>query len=170
MLGICTAFLLASCETVQVASDYDRSANFTNYHTFTILRREHKGIPNPLVAVHAEEDIKQELQRRGYTLVADPASADFTIDFSVGAKDRIDINSYPAMYAGPFFGGWGNNIDVRQYQEGTLSVNIFDGRTHRPVWHGWAKKALSRKDIEQPAEPVSKAVDSVLARFPPPAT
>jgi hypothetical protein len=168
MLGVCAAFLLASCETVQVASDYDRSANFANYHTFTITQREHKGIPDPLVAARAEDDIKQGLQRRGYTLATDPASADFTVDFSIGAKDRIDINSYLAMYGGPFIGGWGNNVDVRQYQEGTLAVDIFDGRTHRPVWHGWAKKAVSRKDIEQPAAPVSKAVDSVLGKFPPP--
>ena len=93
MLGMSAAFLLASCETVQVASDYDRSANFTNYHTFTIMHREHKGIPNPLVAARAEDDIKQALQRRGYTLAADPASADFTVDFSLGAQDRISIRT-----------------------------------------------------------------------------
>lgn len=171
MWGVCAAFLLASCDTVQVASDYDRSANFATYHTFAIMSREHKGIPNPLAFIRAEDDIKQELQRRGYTLAADPASADITVDFSIGAEDRIDINSYPAMYAGPWFGGvWGSNIDVRQYREGTLAIDVFDGRTHRPVWHGWAKKALSGKDIEQPAEPISKAVDSVLAKFPPPET
>jgi hypothetical protein len=167
MLGLSASSLLASCATVQVASDYDRSANFSTYHTFTLMQRQHQGILNPLVATHAEDDISQELQRRGYTPATDSANADFTVDFSIGSQDRININSYPA--AGPFWGGpgWGSNLNVRQYREGTLGIDIFDAHTHRPVWHGWAKKELSSKDIEQPAEPISKAVSSVLAKFPP---
>ena len=167
MFGLGATFLLASCATLQVESDYDASANFSTYHTFTLMLREHKGIRNPLVATRAEQDIKQELQRRGYTLAADPASADFTVNFSIGAEDRINISSYPAAYAGPFWGGWGSNLDVRQYHEGTLGIDIFDAHTHRPVWHGWAKKEVTQKDFEQPAEPINNAVSSVLAKFPP---
>lgn len=166
-----TAFLLASCATKpEIASDFDRSANFAAYHTFTLLQREHRGIPNPLVAIRVQEDITQELQRRGFTLAADPASADFAVDFSVGAEERTDVRSYPAAYAGPWLLAspyWGSNIDVRQYREGTLAIDIFDQHTHRPVWHGSAQKELTRKDLEQPAEPISEAVNSVLAKFPP---
>jgi len=171
LLAMGAAFLLASCATIpEIASDYDRSANFATYHTFTLMQRQHPGIPNPLVAIRAEEDITQELLRRGYTLAADPTSADFTVDFTIGSQERTDINSYPAAYAGPWFLGapyWGTNIDVRQYREGTLAIDVFDGHTHRPVWHGWAQKELTRKDLEQPAEPISKAVSSILAKFPP---
>jgi hypothetical protein len=35
------------------------------------------------------------------------------------------------------------------------------------VWHGWAKKELTRKDIENSAEPIRNAVAAVLAKFPP---
>jgi hypothetical protein len=174
MLGLSASSLLASCATVQVASDYDRSANFSTYHTFTLMQRQHRGILNPLVATRAEDDISQELQRRGYTPATDSANTDFTVDFSIGAEDRININSYPAAYMGPLGGGpvwggpyWGSNLDVHQYREGTLAIDVFDAHTHRPVWHGWAKKELSPKDIEQPAEPINKAVSSVLAKFPP---
>jgi Domain of unknown function (DUF4136) len=165
--GLGATFLLASCATLQVESDYDRSANFSTYHTFTLLQREHMGISNPLVSTRAEDDIKQDLQRRGYTLTAGPASADFTVDFSIGAEDRINVSSYPAAYPGPLWVGWGSNLDVRQYHEGTLGIDIFDAHTHRPVWHGWAKKELTQRDFEQPAEPISNAVSSVLAKFPP---
>ena len=169
-VGLGATFLLASCTTLQVESDYDRTANYGSYHTFTLMQREHQGIRNPLVATHVEEDIKQELQRGGYTLAADPTSADFIVDFTIGSQERTNISSYPAAYAGPWFGGgpyWGGNIDVRQYHEGTLGIDIFDTHTHRPVWHGWAKKELSQKDFEQPAEPIGKAVSSVLGKFPP---
>jgi hypothetical protein len=56
---------------------------------------------------------------------------------------------------------------VRQYREGTLSIDIFDVKSHRPVWHGWAKKELSRKDIEQSEQPIKHAVAAVLEKFPP---
>jgi hypothetical protein len=165
------AFVLASCSTTpEIASDYDRSADFAAYHTFTLMQREHNRIPNPLVAIRAEEQIKQDLQLAGYTLVADPTNADFTVDFTIGSQERTDIAAYPATHPGPWpFGGpsWGGNLDVRQYREGTLAIDVFDGHTRRPVWHGSAQKELTRKDLEQSAEPISKAVSSVLAKFPP---
>jgi Domain of unknown function (DUF4136) len=48
-----------------------------------------------------------------------------------------------------------------------LSIDVFDNHTHRPVWHGWAKKDLSEKDIEQSEEPIRQSVAAVLSKFPP---
>ncbi|MFL6605886.1 MAG: DUF4136 domain-containing protein [Steroidobacteraceae bacterium] len=173
--------LVAGCATTgQVGSDYDRAASFANYHTFTLMKREHHGTTpstNPLVVQRAEDAIKTELQRRGYQFTDDPAAGDFAVDFTIGSQERTDINSYPDPYIGPgwgwghrgWWGGpyWGDNLDVRQYREGTLSIDVFDARSHRPVWHGWAKKELSRSDMEHSAEAIRKSVDSVLAKFPP---
>lgn len=165
-IGAGVALLLAACATqTQISSDYDHSANFASFHTFAINRREHHGIQNPLMAVRVEEDITEALERRGYTRAADPLSADFLVDFSIGAQDRLDIHTYPTAL--PVGAVWGNNLDVRQYREGTLNIDIFDQRTGRPVWHASAQKELSEKDLEQPAEPVNEAVTSVLAKFPP---
>ncbi len=172
--------LAAGCATIKVGSDYDRSASFANYHSFTLMNRARHGpggVTNPLVVQRAEDAIKDEMSRKGYQLTADPAAADFTVDFTIGAQERTDVNSYPDPYVGMgwgwgrrgWWGGsyWGDNLDVRQYREGTLSIDVFDAHSHRPVWHGWAKKELSQKDIERSEEPIRKAVASVLAQFPP---
>ena len=171
---------LAACSTLQVGSDYDKSAGFSNYHTFTLMHREHHNRhadTNPLIVQRAEDDIKAQLTAKGYQPASDPAAADFTIDFTIGSRERTDINSYPPPYVGwgwgwgrPGWWGdpyWGANVDVRQYREGTLSIDIFDAHSHRPVWHGWAKKELSQRDIESSEEPIRRAVDAVLAKFPP---
>lgn len=170
---------LVGCETLQVGSDYDRQVNFSKYHTFTIMQRQREGVDNPLVVQRTEDDITQELIRKGYQQASDPATADFAVDFTIGSRERTDINSYPAPYAGVgwtgwgggpgWWGGpyWGNTIDVRQVREGTLSIDAFDTHTRRPVWHGWAKKDLSRQDIEQSEGPIRGAVQAVLAKFPP---
>jgi hypothetical protein len=174
---------LAACSTLQVGSDYDRSASFTNFHTFTIMQRNHergdRGTRNPLVAQRVQDDIKADLTSRGYMYTDDPSQADFVVDFTVGSRERTDIQSYPQPYTGWYgYGGpgwwggpyWGNSVDVRQYTEGTLSIDVFDARTHRPVWHGWAKRPLSDSDLNSPEQPVREAVNSVLAKFPPVAT
>ena len=94
---------------------------------------------------------------------------------SAGSRERTDITTYPQPYAGwgrgrpGWWGGpyWGDAVDVHQYQEGTLALDVFDTRSHRPVWHGWAKNELSDDDIERSAAPVQRAVAAVLAKFPP---
>jgi hypothetical protein len=166
--------LAAACETIQTGSDYDHTASFAGYHSFAIMRREHHQLRNPLVVQRTDDAIKSYLQSRGYVYVEDPAQADFTVDFTLGAQERTDIRTYPNTWSGGWYGRpgwygpyWGNSIDVRQYREGTLSVDIFDSKTRRPVWHGWAKKTLSEGDIEHSEEGINKAVASVLEKFPP---
>jgi uncharacterized protein DUF4136 len=171
------AMLLSACTTLQVGSDYDRAATFQNYKTFTLMQRPHSGVRNPLIAARASDDIKTELQRKGFVEATEPAKADFTVDFTIGAQERTDINTYPDPYVGPawgwgsmgWWGGpyWGTALDVRQYREGTLSIDVFDAHSHRPTWHGWAKKELTPQDLENSAEPIREAVAAVLARFPP---
>jgi hypothetical protein len=168
---------LPGCATLDVGSDYDRAATFTQFHTFTIMRREHRDVQNPLVATRAEDAIREELVRRGYQETNNPQAADFSVDFTIGSKERTDVNAYPDPYLGAgwgwgrrgWWGGgyWGDNLDVRQYREGTLSIDVFDAKSHRPVWHGWAKKELNRSDIQHSEEPIRRAVAAVLAKFPP---
>ncbi len=52
-------------------------------------------------------------------------------------------------------------------REGTLSIDVFDASGHRPVWHGWAKKELTRADMAQSEHPIQRAVAAILAKFPP---
>ena len=168
---------LAACDSMRVASDYDHSASFAGYHTFAWLPRAQPTTSpaNPLVRQRAHDATQAELVRKGYAYTDDAASADFVVDITMGSRERVDVQSYPATYMSPgwgYAGGWGSpywgsTVDVRQYREGTLSIDIFDGRSHRPVWHGWASKELTQSDIENSAAPIQAAVASVLAKFPP---
>ena len=48
------------------------------------------------------------LTTRGYRKVEDPETADFALSFTVGSREEIKVNSYPATYAGyGYGGGWG---------------------------------------------------------------
>lgn len=180
LAGLAIAFVilfgLSACETLRVGSDYDRGTDFAGYHSFTWLPREDYGVRNPLVIERARDAIQKRLEEKGYTHATDPESADFAVDFTIGARERTDIRTYPAPYRGPWgwygpgwwgYPYWSTGVDVRQYREGVLAIDVFDGRTHRPVWHGWARKPLTRKDMEESGQSIQQAVDAVLARFPP---
>jgi hypothetical protein len=175
-VALLIAWAALGCATLRVGSDYDKQASFAGYHTFTWLPRERYGTRNPLVVQRARDAVQAELVRKGYALAADAAAAEFAVDFTIGSRVRMDVHSYPAAYVGGWYWGapgwwgypyWGSEIDVRQYREGTLSIDVFDVRSHRPVWHGWAKKELSASDIERSEEPIRDAVRAVLAKFPP---
>src|ERR1700737_2486579 len=48
-VGLVLTFgLVSGCATqLRVGSDYDQSATFRNYHTFTVMQREHRALENP---------------------------------------------------------------------------------------------------------------------------
>jgi hypothetical protein len=162
-------FALAACTTTpHVTSDYDKSTQFSNFHKFTLIVRPHPSMhSSALVEQRTYDVIQQALTAKGFTYVPDLAQADLAVDFSVGAQDRLDVTSYP-RYVGPLGpAGWSNQVDVHQYREGTLAIDVFDLQSHRAVWHGSAQKELSQSEMEHSEEPIREAVTAVLANFPP---
>jgi len=168
--------VLAGCAGLRVGSDHDPQASFGGYRSFAWLPREYHGSCNPLVVQRAHDAIETELNAKGLARASDPGAADFIVDFTIGARDRIDVQSYPEPFliagpAGEFpwwgYRYWGSEVNVRQYREGVISIDVFDAQTRRPVWHGWAKKELTRSDLEQSDAPIRTAVQAVLKSFPP---
>lgn len=139
------------------------------------MPRELYGVSNPMVVQQARDALRGELEKKGFRFVSDPAVADFVVDYTIGSRKRVEIQSLPVPYAGPWWNleswwgspYWGPQVDVRVYREGTLSVDVFDARSHRPVWHGWAGKELTQLDIDRPQGPIRAAVRSILKKFPP---
>lgn len=178
LLLLATILLLTACETLHVGSDHDPAADFSRYHSFAWMppHAQRAESSNPLVVQRAHDAIEAALIGKRYSPAGDPAQADFVVDFTIGSRERADVRSYPAPYGGAFVRGgpywwgtpyWGNEVDLRQYREGTISVDVFDAQSHRPVWHGWARKELTRTDIEHSQGSIREAVDSILATFPP---
>jgi hypothetical protein len=170
LLAFACTLALCACATLQTGSDFDRSASFAGYRSFAWLRHGHPLTRNPLNVRRVEDAIQAELEAKGLQFESDLARADLAVDFTLSSEERIDITSYPVEFRGGWrWGGgyFGNEVDVRRYREGTLAIDVFDAREHRPIWHGWAKKPLGREDLENPGPGIRDAVAAVLARYPP---
>lgn len=170
--------LLAACAaTLQARSDFDPAQNFARYRTFAWMMADSPiAAPgeqtrlSPLNRRRIVEAIEAELGAKGFQKVADATAADFVLSYTVGARDRIDAQSYPDIYRGPW--RWdrpyfGRSVDVTVYREGTLAIDIFDGASHQPVWHGWATKRITEHDVAHAAEQIPPAVAAILKDFPP---
>lgn len=171
-LGI--ALLLAACATMQTGSDQYPGAQFGAYATYAwigddpLIRPRDSQAPISALTVRTiREAVESGLSAKSYRKVDSAAEADFVVSFTVGARDRIDAESYPVPYRGPWLWHWtGRSVDVQVYREGTLSLDIFDGKSRQPVWHGWARKTITGADEADPGPAIRSAVGKILRRFP----
>lgn len=170
--------LLGACAgTLPVRTDYDRQADFSGYRTYTWVSDNPMLTPeggnpaiSPLTRRRIVTAIESELQRKGYTTAGSPEQADFAVAFTVGTRDRIDIDSYPTAYRGNWYwrhSFWYYDVRTWTYQEGMLAIDIFDQATHQPVWHGFTSKRITSSDRKDPASIIHQAVGAILAKFPP---
>ena len=174
--AIFAVFALSGCETIRVVSDHDPEFSFAGYDRFAWMS-EHPMIAagpgtNPLLEGRIMAAITETMRAKGVSLVPTAEQADFVVSFSVGARDRVSVTStpYPAAYRGAW--RWGrtyyNDVDVRQYTEGRLAIDIFDAREKRPVWHGYATANISSiTDRAERQALLREAVSKILAEFPP---
>jgi Domain of unknown function (DUF4136) len=172
------ALVLSACATtLQTHSDHDPSQSFAGYHTFAwltdqpmIAAPEDVASVSPLNRRRIEQAVEEELADKGFQKSPARDSADFVVSYTVGARDRLDVQSYPVPYRGPWLWGWsyyGHDVDVMMYREGTLAIDVFDNKTHQPVWHGWGSRRIDEHDVKHAAELIPPAVAAILKNFPP---
>jgi Domain of unknown function (DUF4136) len=172
-------FAITACESIKVNSDYDHDVSFANYKTFSWIS-DHPMISkapevSPLAEGRIQRAITDNLTRKGMRYVADASKADVVIGFSVGAREKVSVtsNPYPAgVWPGAYgYHGWGgayyNDVDVRQFTEGRLAIDVFDVGQKRPVWHGYGTKNVTSSMRKDPETAIHEAVTAILKDFPP---
>ncbi len=176
ILGI----FLSGCATINSGAHHDESASFENYQSFAwisdqpmILGDGDQPSISPLAQKEITQAIKNELVEKGFVYLQDRDQADFVVAYTVGTRDKIVATSYPTVYQGAWgwhlYGRYYYQTEVvhRSYTEGTLGIDIFDGKSNEPVWHGWASKSVTSADRSDPSPAIEKAVAAIIKRFPP---
>jgi hypothetical protein len=166
--------VVAGCSTTLARHDFNPSIDFDSYKTFAwISAHPLVAAPagtNPQLADQIEQVARDLLTAKGYRYVDSVKQADFAVGFGLGATDQVRIDSYPAAYRGAWHwpGSTGaQDIDVRQFIEGRLTVDIFDVATHQPAWHGWATRNITAKKEADARPAIRDALKVILAHFPP---
>ncbi len=164
-VGVMALFTVACGYSIKTATDYDRTVQFSNYHSFFILKGNPSG--NPLMDQRATADVESALMAKGWMELPE-GEGQTAVVVHAATKTK---HTYDTFYDG--WGGWrwrwGGFGDattfVEDYKVGTLVVDIFDSSTKQAIWHGFASDALS-DNANSNAQATEEAVDKLFRNFP----
>ena len=171
---------LSGCATISTGAHYDETTNFGEYRTFAWIdadpyissQNDTAIVISPLTRSKIQHAIHSGFASKGYEYVEDLSRADFVIAYTVGTRREVSVESYPETYNGPW--GWHvrgshyyvNEVSTHSYTKGTLGVDVFDGASNKPVWHGWAEKTVTESDRQDPGPAINESVAKLLESFP----
>lgn len=162
-------FIIASCSSVKVYSDYDPNVDFNQYKTYAFHKR---GIDRANVSeldkkriLHA---IDNELSKKGMTKSENP---DLLINILTKERERLDVNQYNAGWGYGWGWGWnpylwGGRTYVTSSTEGTLYIDLIDAKKKELVWEGEGNGYLTENRAKKESQ-INEFVAKILAQFPP---
>lgn len=163
-----------ACSSYTVMYDYDRQENFTQYKSFDFLPlpEDIRQQSNELVIKRVQTAVIRELAAKG--LKHATSNPDILIAIHTEAKDRFNVTNWGYHYA-PYdyywrgYGYWyGGGIDVYEYEEGTLILDMVRADEKEMIWRGAATKALPYNPTPDKIDQiVNEAVARILENFPP---
>jgi hypothetical protein len=166
LLTLVFALVAAGCSGMNVNSDFDPGYDFAGAKSFTFPEGAGKGTSgvgqvSPLVEKRVLASIEKEMIAKGYEKVAS-SEADLVIVPHGATQQKTEVSSTP--YAYPYSPWYGGGVDVYQYTEGTLIIDMVDTRSAELVWRGSATAVVG----SQPSnEKIDEAVARILAQYPP---
>jgi len=171
-----TLLLALGCASLPVETDYDPAFDFGGYQRFAWLAEKQPltgdvRLDNPRLHERLRQAIQQTLTASGFD--AEAGSADFRVGYHLSLQQRLDVTTLDSHYGyGPGASRWGYGPPetvVREYDEGTLVIDVVDSRSDRLVWRGSAFGRMSESATpEERQDRARAAVAMILERFPPP--
>jgi hypothetical protein len=152
----------------QVKTDYDRSANFAQYKTYSW---EHVKSQDPLDVDRIKTAVNGALAAKGWTQV--DSGGDVSIVAVEITRNQQTLNTF---YDG-FGGGWGwrrfgggglgeATTTTETYKVGTVVVDLFDTKTKQLIWRGAESDTLSNNSNKN-IKNLDKGVEKMFKQFPP---
>ena len=185
LLGLCFLLLSGCASTVDVTTDYDRTANFSQYQTFSFYQdrptqpRDASGDFDTSMDLYLRNAIRQSLSNQG--LRYDTSDPDLKVAYDVAVDTEVAVNTnytYPPGfgYGYSYWYGYRYNYGfsrfpttyktINQYREGTVVVDLINPDTNELVWRGIGEAAVDmRGDIDQ--ERINTIVMDILEEYPP---
>jgi hypothetical protein len=160
---------MASCSSVQVSYDYDKSADFTKYKTYDYTEETKTlgGDNGQLIKQRLLSSVDQEMTSRGYT--KSEGNADLMIELHIKTQQRTTATAYNTGGYGYYrYGNMGTtSINYNEYTDGTLFINVVDKSTDKLIWQGRGTKTLEENTTPQKADAnITYAVKTIYSNYP----
>ncbi len=153
-----------------VDADYETSTDFSRYKTWSWLpgdRPSEKDV-DAITQQRIRDAIEAELPRHG--LAKKDAGGDLNVNYQISVEHKIK-QSNASVGVGY---GWGpahigvSKSPTREYDEGTLILDLVDAQGKTLIWRGTAKGTVHPENSpEEKKENIRKAVAYLLEGYPP---
>jgi Domain of unknown function (DUF4136) len=146
-------------------------ASYGTYSFFEPFGTDRSGAATPLGNT-VKQALRREMDVRGLRYVE--SGGDLMVNAGVKSSDKTDVStmSVPDPYFGYRYGryspwvGYNQETIVRQYTEGTLTIDLVDRARKQLVWSGAAFGRVTDKVRSNPQGAVDTAVREIFARYP----
>lgn len=172
---------LPGCSGLTIQSDFDPTADFSKYRTWDWMPGTEAVVSkdpvrdNAILRGRIQTAVANVLIDRGYKLDMD--DPDFYVAYHVAFEDKMDLevvnNYYGYPYAGSYAATWGptiygQQVQQRSWEQGTLLLDILDGKSRQLVWRGSAQaEVYPEQDPNQRQKNINNVAKKVLDQFPP---
>ena len=169
ILPLLFLFLLSSCNSVRVYSDFDSRADFTQYKTYAFHK---KGIDRVQISELDKKRILRaidnELSKKGMTKSENP---DLLVNIFTKEREQVNVNQFNMGWGygwgwgwNPYF--WGGNTYATSSTQGTLYVDLIDAKKKELIWQGEGVGTLTENRREKEQQ-INEFVAKILEQFPP---
>lgn len=169
-LPVLLLFLLASCSSVRVYSDYDKNADFNQYKTYAFQKSGIDKVEiSDLDKKRILRAIDEQMTAKGFSKSENP---DLLINIFTKEREQVDVNQFNAGWGYGWGWGWnpwmwgGMNTSVSRYVEGTLFIDLIDNNKKELIWQGEGIGVLT-KNVDKKDERINEFVTKILAQYPP---
>jgi hypothetical protein len=173
-------FVCVACSTLSVNTDFNPAYDFSKMKTYAWLQNDSvpstdARINNDLVIDRVRAAVDKNLTDKGY-VKTEAVSADFMVSWLGAIDKKLQMETiehfyspygYGALYRDSYWNDGMRTSTTREYEVGTLVVDILDPKEYKLVWRGTGKDRLkSKKDPEAVTRGINEAISAIMKDFP----
>ena len=168
LLPLLLLFVVSSCCSVRVNSDYDKSANFTSFKTYAFYKTGIDKVEiSDLDKKRILRSIEETMAAKGFAKSETP---DLWVNINTKSEKNVNVNQFYAGYGyGWGFGWnpyWGGNTSVSTSTEGVLTIDLIDAKKKELIWQGTGSGYLTQ-NVDKKDEVIKNFVTKIFEQYPP---
>lgn len=168
-LPVLLLFVLGSCCSVRVASDYDKNVDFTPFKTYAFYKNGIDKVEiSDLDKKRILRSIDEVMAAKGFTKSETP---DLLVNIFTKARQEVNVNQFSSGWGygwgmgwNPYF--WGGQTSVSTNTEGTLYIDLIDAKKKEMIWQGEGQGYLTQ-NADKKDEVIKNFVAKILEQYPP---
>ncbi|MCT7942933.1 DUF4136 domain-containing protein [Shewanella holmiensis] len=169
---------LSACSTLKTNTDFDPAVSFNQFKTFAWVEAKttDEGYHlDGLLDQRVRDAVDNQMAAKGLTK-ASVEEADLLVNYLTKVDKKINVDTFNNNFGyNPYYGpgwGWGGSMQtqttVREYEVGTLIIDLVDNKTDKLVWRGSVADTIRDHNTPQErVEIINNAIGQVMSAFPP---